>query len=1163
MKNNLSKEVIATIPSEVQMKLEQIKTFLIQGKASVMVGAGFSKNAQMMEYVAMKEWNELSDSIFNQLFVKNEDKEQYNYIRQDALKVSQMYECSFGRNALDTLIENSLPDEAIAPGKLHKQLMSLHWRDVFTTNYDTLLERASLDADRPYQIVTNKETLLYKTSPRIIKLHGSFPNIRPYIITEEDFRTYPQNYPEFVNTVRQALMESVFCLFGFSGNDPNFLQWLGWLRDVMGNQASPVYLITYEPNLHKAQTDLFKRRGIEIINIATIQKGISYSEGLEIILTFLGDKNEKKWSPNIGNANFSKSEDIVKATEQMRKIRKAYPNYLYLPRTILYEFDNSYPFYHWLDKSLLDQLTETQRIQFVYEVVWLYEVSMSPIFARWLLDEMDRISFAEEDEAELEEHVNDIRLSRLTVARMYGDDACFERLAERINDKSLSSAQWHRYNYEQCLYYLGLLDYKRVQEVLGKWDVSGSRISSVLWKAMVLSEIGQDNEAINLLNITNQRFKQTMLTQGLHDESMMTYSEGLDEALELYDANKISETALNNLKRIIVQRMVEERNKPTKMYEDIHRYGINDVQSTWHSTTNSQPRLLYGYHYLRLLEKIGYPLGHTQFTINEPWLQTAIEGVIRYLPTYAFRNLVRSRSQKATVGSLTRKAVLALSESWADEQYEKYKDKIDDYNTQDARNAYTIKIGDVLIPAFAHLSPRLQEGHVDDFREQYLKCYKERKRAYNQQHFEIVLNNLFSGGRVRANLSMLSETEDDWLYKLPLSHEWMRVTPMLDEAVNSLVKKVRSMREPQEEGIYARIGYMLITDLTKDQRSRLEDAVRVWRNKELPEKLLGRIMNSFKQVKYAPGKDEKNEDYYITEVIRRLEDANVNNVSGTTILLDLRECYSMLEGYAGRMTQEQHEIAVGTFIRLLTENEEVLKKDDSRTFMGGFRAELHRLIIYFTRYIVNTNLKRVSEPLIQELQDVCERYLTYHVATICIVAKLNNHTQLIDSQKMMGNIRAALLKGEHYECSEGLFALEITTDKKVKNEMMHFILDYVVYAQNWRVLEFIRWIRIYFVDGKLQKRMWLHKMNELLCRVADSIEDFSGEEEYRMDMMFQTNKLAGAVYAKWGEMEGVNRWKEITMNRRNFNDVRAGFDLGQELVIKDKDELYNRLLLHG
>ena len=69
MENKLSREVIATMPSEVLMKLEQIKTFLMQEKASVMVGAGFSKNAQMMEHVAMKEWNELSENIFNQLFI--------------------------------------------------------------------------------------------------------------------------------------------------------------------------------------------------------------------------------------------------------------------------------------------------------------------------------------------------------------------------------------------------------------------------------------------------------------------------------------------------------------------------------------------------------------------------------------------------------------------------------------------------------------------------------------------------------------------------------------------------------------------------------------------------------------------------------------------------------------------------------------------------------------------------------------------------------------------------------------------------------------------------------------------------------------------------------------------------------------------------------------
>lgn len=107
---------------------------------------------------------------------------------------------------LDKIIQDSLPDDRVYPNTLYRDLLNLPWHDVFTTNYDRLLEK-SWTADgmnRHYNLVTNKETLIYTPSPRIIKLHGSFPNIHPYIITEEDYRKYPQNYPEFVNTVRQG-----------------------------------------------------------------------------------------------------------------------------------------------------------------------------------------------------------------------------------------------------------------------------------------------------------------------------------------------------------------------------------------------------------------------------------------------------------------------------------------------------------------------------------------------------------------------------------------------------------------------------------------------------------------------------------------------------------------------------------------------------------------------------------------------------------------------------------------------------------------------------------------------------------------------------------------------------------------------------------------------
>lgn len=188
--------------SSLRMRLDHIKSFLTQGNASVLVGAGFSKNAEMDMSVSMKDWYSLGKDFYHKLYRNESCSSEINPIR-----LASMVEAALGRNELDEMIISSLPDDRVYPGELHKLLLKLNWKDVFTTNYDTLLERAIIDAERHYEVVTNKETLLYKTSPRIIKLHGSFKNVRPFIITEEDYSTYPSKFPEFVNTVRQSLIE--------------------------------------------------------------------------------------------------------------------------------------------------------------------------------------------------------------------------------------------------------------------------------------------------------------------------------------------------------------------------------------------------------------------------------------------------------------------------------------------------------------------------------------------------------------------------------------------------------------------------------------------------------------------------------------------------------------------------------------------------------------------------------------------------------------------------------------------------------------------------------------------------------------------------------------------------------------------------------------------
>ncbi|MDE0257523.1 MAG: SIR2 family protein, partial [Gammaproteobacteria bacterium] len=93
------------------------------------------------------------------------------------------------------------------------------WRDVFTTNWDTLLERAR--AIPAYAAVRAPSDLPSTARRRIVKLHGSLPN-PPLILTEEAYRTYGGTHAPFVNTVQQAMMETVVLLLGFSGDDPNF-----------------------------------------------------------------------------------------------------------------------------------------------------------------------------------------------------------------------------------------------------------------------------------------------------------------------------------------------------------------------------------------------------------------------------------------------------------------------------------------------------------------------------------------------------------------------------------------------------------------------------------------------------------------------------------------------------------------------------------------------------------------------------------------------------------------------------------------------------------------------------------------------------------------------------------------------------------------------------
>ncbi len=128
------------------------------GKVSIMVGSGFSRNAQKRNpnVFDFPLWSDLAKLLYEKLCGSKNMLENV-----DPLASASEFEAVFGRHELEGFITKNIPDQDYLPSELHKLLLNLPWADIFTTNYDTLLERTlSYVYMRKYDIVLAKQDIL-------------------------------------------------------------------------------------------------------------------------------------------------------------------------------------------------------------------------------------------------------------------------------------------------------------------------------------------------------------------------------------------------------------------------------------------------------------------------------------------------------------------------------------------------------------------------------------------------------------------------------------------------------------------------------------------------------------------------------------------------------------------------------------------------------------------------------------------------------------------------------------------------------------------------------------------------------------------------------------------------------------------------------------------
>lgn len=355
--------------------LQELQEKLAFGKMSVMIGSGFSKNVSS----AYPTWSELLNNLTIELYEKQFFRE-YNSLPSTShkrlsrvqfvnqriwevldevgyLEIVSEFIRKKGIERMTTYIEEHIPFAKVEGNKLileikgksieidalklrlHREVVALPWNNIYTTNYDNLLElcveeekfdklQAEItdleneidgispnikdtklrlkdleqtkkepspfdDVMRPAQnyqypeetqkemaelhnhlrhqertinsiknrirqikqkqanafsIVIDAGKLRLKRNNNIIKLHGSLrspanrvshtfgfdgDHKKQYVICKEDYEGYPEKHEAFAQLMRISLLQESFCLIGFSANDPNFIAWISWVRDIL------------------------------------------------------------------------------------------------------------------------------------------------------------------------------------------------------------------------------------------------------------------------------------------------------------------------------------------------------------------------------------------------------------------------------------------------------------------------------------------------------------------------------------------------------------------------------------------------------------------------------------------------------------------------------------------------------------------------------------------------------------------------------------------------------------------------------------------------------------------------------------------------------------------------------------------------------------------
>jgi len=228
---------------------------LAKGNLIVVVGAGLSVPS------ALPTWDQLSRTMLDELEWESEADHEGPFI-------AELYEQQYGREKLVDLLAREL--SGATPSVAHELLAQLPVAEVYTTNYDSLIEAALREASRDPLVVCDEDDFLglsdaSLSTPAVLKLMGGIERPESIVVTEADFARYTSTHPNLMEHVIHELKLRDTLFLGVSFKDP----WLRYMRDKsradLGGDGRPRYVVSRER--HGLAKAAYGNLGLDVIEV--------------------------------------------------------------------------------------------------------------------------------------------------------------------------------------------------------------------------------------------------------------------------------------------------------------------------------------------------------------------------------------------------------------------------------------------------------------------------------------------------------------------------------------------------------------------------------------------------------------------------------------------------------------------------------------------------------------------------------------------------------------------------------------------------------------------------------------------------------------------------------------------------------------------------------